>query len=84
MSYSSAAQLEVSSASVKRFMKKSTQEWARGLKSSPSHEAARAHSLLLALGTVSFPVCERTRTNALPSRDVSVSHLWHILLIAND
>lgn len=56
MSYSSAAQLEVSSASVKHFLQRSTQEWARGLKSSPSHEVAHAHSLLLALGTVSFPM----------------------------
>lgn len=36
MSYSSAAQLEVSSASVKHFMKRSTQEWARVLRDVPA------------------------------------------------
>lgn len=84
MSYSSAAQLEVSSASVKHFMKRCTQEWAHRLKVVPA--------MRLLVCTCSswhwaqrHAVCERTWTNALLSCVLlSVSHLWHILVIAND
>lgn len=85
MSYSSAAQLEAALFSFCETLDEEVyRRVGRWAKRSPSREVTHAHSLLLALGTLSFRVWERTWSNALPSGDVSVSHLCHVLLVAND